>query len=239
MINRINKYIIIIALIFPHLTFATAKVYSVTVTDNHTKILQVQDISPIGTGDEDYGCAANAVTNLFGYWNDRGCDFFFDTASGTGIKLATDMVDAENVNRMLEELYADMRSFSVTFPIYGEQDLTASADIAPGIKAALSYYGITGTVTPKHFFSFDDVKNEIDSGRPCIVGVAPSFRSHFFIHYAVAIGYGLSEDAFTIPHRIIILDYMGITGQPFYIRGAGFGLNPLYLCTIEPECAEE
>ncbi len=226
-------YFILLLSAFPPSLFATEHYLN----KPDTKTISVRDISSIGTVDKDYGCAANAVANLFGYWNDHGCDFFFDAASGT--KLSTGLADTENVNSMLEELYTDLKSFSVTFPVYGEQDLTASANMAPGIRAALSHYGISATVTPGYLFSFDAVKSEIDSGRPCIVGVAPNFNSKFFIHYAVAVGYEESEDVHTAPDRIIILDFRGTTSQPFYMRGLGMGLNPLYFCSIKPECAEE
>ncbi len=140
----------------------------------------VLDVVEINTqGYNNYGCGPNAVANVLGYWNDKGCPIFTDLA---GNHVPTEKA----VTRNIQVLLADLDNYMGT-SIEGS---TSPFMLDDGTREYLSKKNITGTCTHSVFlYSLYDIKQEIDAGHPCLLAGNLSPLSVFFRHVAAVIGY--------------------------------------------------
>lgn len=193
-----------------------------------TKKLPVTEInSSVGT--RTYGCAPVAAANVLGYWNDKGCSFFFDNE---GNKCSTRDAEPWAVVRLLDRLSWNMET--------NENGNTWAWSVDDGINAILSEYKITGTAAWNMSFSFNTIKNEIDNDRPCILGSTLHPSSIFFNHYACAIGY---KDALIYTFNqdyVIVHDGFESTAEPReQVWFHWFLFDPYNLIKIDLECEEK
>jgi hypothetical protein len=152
-----------------------------------TKQLAVYEVSILGNAS---GCAAETVTNILGYWNDKGCSFF---------PTRTDQTDVRYVNLLMDDLAASMKT-----------DDRLKADywnVAPGTKKTVRQYGATCTTNIAWFgrVLYENIVSEIDHDRPCLL--AGSFGDSLYNKHAVCaigykqnVGWGIINDRYLIVH---------------------------------------
>ncbi len=127
---------------------------------------------------KEYGCGPNAMLNVLGYWNDKGCKVFADEQ---GKHVPTGDAEIWMVDELLSELNTKMGTSSGGY--------TFSNNLNSGATEFLTQHSLKGTITHSMFYSFDDVIAEIDADRPCILGSSLSPTSEFFAHFAAVVGY--------------------------------------------------